>query len=244
MPRRLIDIIEGESLVNDGTALVLLRTALVAAVTGVVLAVGGGLAARAQHRRRDRRRPRGRLRHPPRPAHARQPAARGDDRVPHRLLRVPARRRRSDVSGVLAVVTAGVYMGWYTPELTTVQTRLQGRGFWEILDVPAERAAVRAGRAAAAADPRRALRHGRLVARRRRGGDRARGDRPPDRLGLPGDLRAALADPAPARARPVTAVAVPGVRLVERHARRRDDRGRAARSRSTPTPARRFPAAT
>ena len=37
------------------------------------------------------------------------------------------------VSGVLAVVTAGVYMGWYTPELTTVQTRLQGQGFWEIL---------------------------------------------------------------------------------------------------------------
>jgi CPA1 family monovalent cation:H+ antiporter len=34
---------------------------------------------------------------------------------------------------VLAVVTAGVYMGWYTPELTTVQTRLQGRAFWEIL---------------------------------------------------------------------------------------------------------------
>jgi len=38
-----------------------------------------------------------------------------------------------DVSGVLAVVAAGVYMGWYTPELTTVQTRLQGRAFWEIL---------------------------------------------------------------------------------------------------------------
>jgi CPA1 family monovalent cation:H+ antiporter len=38
-----------------------------------------------------------------------------------------------DVSGVLAVVTAGVYMGWYTPELTTVQTRLTGRAFWEIL---------------------------------------------------------------------------------------------------------------
>jgi monovalent cation/hydrogen antiporter len=30
-------------------------------------------------------------------------------------------------------VTAGVYMGWYTPELTTVQTRLQGAGFWEIV---------------------------------------------------------------------------------------------------------------
>jgi CPA1 family monovalent cation:H+ antiporter len=37
------------------------------------------------------------------------------------------------VSGVLAVVTAGVYMGWYTPELTTVQTRLQGEGFWDVL---------------------------------------------------------------------------------------------------------------
>ena len=37
------------------------------------------------------------------------------------------------VSGVLAVVTAGVYMGWYTPELTTVDTRLQGDGFWAIV---------------------------------------------------------------------------------------------------------------
>ena len=36
-------------------------------------------------------------------------------------------------SGVLAVVTAGVYLGWRTPELTSVQTRLQGAGVWEIL---------------------------------------------------------------------------------------------------------------
>ena len=36
------------------------------------------------------------------------------------------------VSGVLAVVTAGVYMGWHTPELTTVETRLQGARFWAI----------------------------------------------------------------------------------------------------------------
>jgi len=36
-------------------------------------------------------------------------------------------------SGVLAVVTAGVYMGWHTPELTTVETRMQGSGFWTIL---------------------------------------------------------------------------------------------------------------
>ena len=33
---------------------------------------------------------------------------------------------------MLAVVTAGIYMGWYTPELTTVETRLQGRAFWSI----------------------------------------------------------------------------------------------------------------
>ena len=37
------------------------------------------------------------------------------------------------VSGVLAAVTIGVYMGWYTPELTNVQTRLSGNAFWEIL---------------------------------------------------------------------------------------------------------------
>jgi CPA1 family monovalent cation:H+ antiporter len=36
------------------------------------------------------------------------------------------------VSGVLAAVTIGVYMGWYTPELTTWQTRLQGIAVWEI----------------------------------------------------------------------------------------------------------------
>jgi CPA1 family monovalent cation:H+ antiporter len=36
-------------------------------------------------------------------------------------------------SGVLAVVTAGVYLGWRTPELTSVQSRLQGNAMWEIL---------------------------------------------------------------------------------------------------------------
>jgi CPA1 family monovalent cation:H+ antiporter len=36
------------------------------------------------------------------------------------------------VSGVLAAVTIGVYMGWYTPELTNDRTRLAGDAFWEI----------------------------------------------------------------------------------------------------------------
>jgi monovalent cation/hydrogen antiporter len=132
VPRRLIDIIEGESLVNDGTALVLLRTAIAAAVTGLfspweagwrlALNIAGGIAVGlvvGYLVRRVRRL----LDNPPLEVtiafltgyFAFLPAA------------------ALGVSGVLAVVTAGIYIGWYTPELTTVQTRLQGRGFWEIL---------------------------------------------------------------------------------------------------------------
>ena len=132
VPRRLVDIVEGESLVNDGTALVLLRTAIVASVTGVfspweaagrlVLSILGGIAvglAVGYLIRRVRRV----LDNPPL-------------EVTIAFLTgyfafLPA--SALGVSGVLAVVTAGVYMGWYTPELTTVQTRLQGQGFWEVL---------------------------------------------------------------------------------------------------------------
>ena len=132
VPHRLIDIVEGESLINDGTALVLLRTAIAAGVAGsfspwetggrLVLNVVGGIAvglAVGYPIRRVRRI----LDNPPLEVtlafltgyFAFLPAA------------------ALGVSGVLAVVTAGVYMGWYTPELTTVQSRLQGRAFWEIL---------------------------------------------------------------------------------------------------------------
>ena len=37
------------------------------------------------------------------------------------------------VSGVIAAVTVGIYMGWHTPELTTPVMRLQGVAIWEIL---------------------------------------------------------------------------------------------------------------
>ena len=132
LPRRLIAIIEGESLVNDGTGLVVYRVAVVAVVAGsfslasasarfVLSVIGGilvGLAAGIVIRQVRRR-----LNNPPveitisilsgyfayLPAHA------------------------LDVSGVLAAVTVGVYMGWYTPELTTSQTRLQGQAVWEIV---------------------------------------------------------------------------------------------------------------
>ena len=132
VPRRLIDIIEGESLVNDGTALVLLRTAIVAAVSGafsmweasgrLVLNIVGGIVVGLVV------------------GYAIRRVRRALDNPPLEvtiafltgyLAFLPA--SALDVSGVLAVVTAGVYMGWYTPELTTVQTRLQGRAFWEIL---------------------------------------------------------------------------------------------------------------
>ena len=64
------------------------------------------------------------------------------------------------VSGVLAAVTIGVYMGWHTPELTTERTRLSGDAFWEILVFLVNALALRARRPAAAADRRRALGRG------------------------------------------------------------------------------------
>jgi len=131
LPRRLIAVIEGESLVNDGTALVAYRFAVVAVVTGsfsLVDAAGrffvnvtGGIAiglAVGYLIRQLRRR----LDNPP-------------VEITVALLSgyfayLPA--QAAGVSGVLAAVTVGVYMGWYTPELTTPQTRLQGQAVWEI----------------------------------------------------------------------------------------------------------------
>ena len=37
------------------------------------------------------------------------------------------------MSGVIAAVTVGIYMGWHTPELTTPVMRLQGVAIWEVL---------------------------------------------------------------------------------------------------------------
>jgi CPA1 family monovalent cation:H+ antiporter len=132
VPRRLIDIVEGESLVNDGTALVLLKTAIVAVVAGtfspwaaggrLVLSIVGGVAVglAVGYVIRRLRRP---LDNPPLEV--------AIAFLTGYFAFLPA--TAIGVSGVLAVVTAGVYMGWYTPELTTVQTRLTGQGFWEVL---------------------------------------------------------------------------------------------------------------
>ena len=132
VPRRLVSVVESESLVNDGTALVLYRVAVVAVVSGtfsvwdaswrfawsVLGGIGIGLIVgfvTAEVRRR--------LENPPVEVTIAL--------MTGYLAFIPA--NAAEASGVLAVVTAGVYLGVRTPELTSVQTRLQGVAVWEIV---------------------------------------------------------------------------------------------------------------
>jgi monovalent cation/hydrogen antiporter len=132
VPRRVIAVIEGESLVNDGTALVLWKVAVGAVVAGTfsatdlglrfVWSVVGGVAIGlvvgylvAELRRR--------LQNPPLEVTI--------SLMTGYFAFLPA--AAAGASGVLAVVTAGVYLGWRTPDLTSVQSRLQGTAMWEIL---------------------------------------------------------------------------------------------------------------
>jgi CPA1 family monovalent cation:H+ antiporter len=132
VPRKLVTIVEGESLVNDGTGLVLYRVAVAAVVTGsfselytadlfVVTAAGGvavGLAVGWLVRQ-----VRLRLDNPP--AEVTISLLTGYFAfIPADLL---------GVSAVLAAVTAGIYLGWHTPELTTSRVRQQGLAVWEIV---------------------------------------------------------------------------------------------------------------
>jgi monovalent cation/hydrogen antiporter len=132
IPRRLATLIEGESLVNDATALVAYGFAVAAVLTGAfsfwhatwrfAVDVAGGIAiglAVGFVLRQVRRR----LDHSP-------------TEIAIALLSgyfayLPA--QAAGVSAVLAAVTVSIYVGWYTPELTNVQTRLQGDAVWSIL---------------------------------------------------------------------------------------------------------------
>jgi monovalent cation/hydrogen antiporter len=131
VPRRVVSIVEGESLVNDGTALVLYRVAVTAAVAGTFSiwdaswrllwsVVGGvaiglvvGVVVAAVRRRLDN-----------------PPVEVTIALLTGYLAFIPA--NAVEASGVLAVVTVGIYLGWHTPELTSYQTRLQGAAVWEI----------------------------------------------------------------------------------------------------------------
>lgn len=132
IPHRLNAILRGESLVNDASALVLFEAAIhttqlktyvwgsvaeqffLAVAGGIIIGwVVGWLAVQLRRHTAD-----------PLLANtisllaafaAYQPAA------------------AVHVSGVLSVVTAGLYLGWNDPRITTPRTRLQATGSWEML---------------------------------------------------------------------------------------------------------------
>lgn len=132
MPRRLVTILEGESLVNDATALVTLRVA-VGAVTGVAASAGGiawhaalaaggglligaavGLVAAFLHRRTS------------------------DPLLDNALsLLTPFGAyfvaEAVGASGVVAVVIAGLYLGHRWPLLMSAASRLQMEAFWRMV---------------------------------------------------------------------------------------------------------------
>jgi Na+/H+ antiporter len=132
MPRRIVTILEGESLINDGTALVLYRTAVAAAVAGsfsvfetgldfVLSSIGGvviGLLvgwAIARVRR-----------------WVEDPLV----EITISLFTgyaayIPA--EELGVSGVLAVVAAGIYLGRHSSVMTAPRARLAAFSVWEVV---------------------------------------------------------------------------------------------------------------
>jgi CPA1 family monovalent cation:H+ antiporter len=132
VPHRTEAILEGESLVNDATALVALQFAVAALITGtfspadatlrfIWVATGGiafgllvGIAVRWVQRHLD---------DPP-------------VQITISLLTpfaayLPAERMH--VSGVLATVAAGIFLGWHSPLMISARTRLQAYAFWEMV---------------------------------------------------------------------------------------------------------------
>src|SRR5205823_7059277 len=132
VPHRIVNILEGESLVNDATALVALQFAVAALMTGqfslgqaslhfIWATAGGigfgllvGIAIRWVHRRVDD-----------------PPVQITISLLTPFLAYLPAERLHA--SGVLAVVAAGIYLGWHSPIVINARTRLQMYAFWEIV---------------------------------------------------------------------------------------------------------------
>ena len=134
IPRRLLIIIEAESLVNDAISLVLYRLAAAAVVTGafswlsgglqfILASVGGvgfGLAVGFGVNRLRRRL-------------APDPLTENTiSLLTPFLAYLPAESLH--VSGVLAVVATGLYLGRQGPRFITSATRLQGGALWRMID--------------------------------------------------------------------------------------------------------------
>jgi Na+/H+ antiporter len=132
VPRRQVDVVEAESLLNDGTALVIYRAGVAAAIGGTFSlaeasleffgGIAGGIAIGLVV---------GWL--------IGQIRARIND-IPTEITislftgyaaYLPA--EQLGVSGVLAAVTAGIVLGWMSPRIASAQMRIQGYATWEIV---------------------------------------------------------------------------------------------------------------
>ena len=132
LPRRLSTLLEGESLLNDATGLVLFRFAVVAALTGtfsataavgqfLVLALGGiavgvglgGLWMRLLRRLKDE----------------------------HLVITASVllcwaaylAAEALHVSGVIATVTSGLVFGWFQHTIFSARIRMRGTAFWQVM---------------------------------------------------------------------------------------------------------------
>jgi Na+/H+ antiporter len=133
IPRRIVTILEGESLVNDATALIAYRFAAAAVLTGTFSLAGAGLQfvlvsaggiltglvvgwlAVQFHKRVDD-----------------APIEITVSLLTPFVAYLSAERLA--VSGVLAVVTTGLYVGRRLPEITTYRTRLQAGPVWAMIE--------------------------------------------------------------------------------------------------------------
>jgi Na+/H+ antiporter len=131
-PRRLVTIVEGESLINDATGLIAYKFAVAAvlsgtfsataalgdfvlsAVAGIAIGLAVGWVVAAIRKRLDD-----------------APTETAVSLLTPYLAYLPA--EALGVSAVLSAVSAGLYLGWRSPELITPSTRIQITGFWELL---------------------------------------------------------------------------------------------------------------
>ena len=131
-PRRVVSVLEGESLINDATALTAFKFAVAAATAGTfslseaagefVLSVAGGLAIGAAV---------GVV-----VVWLRVRIADGATQSFFSLVSAYFAYLPADalgVSGVVAAVTTGIYVGWNTPRIVDATTRLQLYAMWDVV---------------------------------------------------------------------------------------------------------------